>query len=147
MRMKRYALLVAVFAVACLPAKGQGNRSEFSGDFTANYQSAVTGQNVTDSATYSGGFLVTYRYHFSDWAAFEVNYSRTRYTQFYSGSTGTITSWTQANTQEATMAFVVKRFSQFNGRLQPFAESSSKRTKTRDAKSQLKLNGRNQNSF
>jgi len=121
MRMKR-ALLVAVLAVACAPARGQKNHSEFSGDFTANFQSSVSGQNVTDSPTYSGGFLVNYRYHFSDWGAFELNYSRTRYTQFYSSSTGAITSFTQANAQEGTMAFVFKHWSQFNGRLQPFGE-------------------------
>jgi len=118
----KWALLAAVLAVASAPANGQGNRSEFNASFTANYQSSVSGQNVTDNPTYSGGILANYRYHFSDWGAFEVNYSRTRYTQFYSGSTGAITSFTQANAQEATMAFVFKHWSALNGRLEPFAE-------------------------
>jgi len=123
MRMKAAVLIVFVaLAVACTPAIAQGNRSEFSGDFTGNYQSGVSGQNVTDSPTYSGGFLVNYRFHFNNWGALELNYSRTRYTQFYSGGTGTITSWSQASAQEATMAFVYSFGSQLNGRLTPFAE-------------------------
>lgn len=119
----KWALLAAVIAVACVPASGQGNHSEFGANFTVNYQSTVSGQNVTDSPTYSGGFLVNYRYHFSDWGAFEFNYSRTRYTQFYSGSTGAITSFTQATAQEGTMGFVFRHFSFFNGRLKPFGEA------------------------
>jgi Outer membrane protein beta-barrel domain len=124
MQMKS-ALLLAVFAVTCAPTMAQKNHSEFSGDFTGNFQSTVNGQNITDRPTYSGGFLVNYRYHFTDWAALEVNYSRTRYTQFYSGGTGIISSWTQANAQEATMAFVVHFWERFNGRLRPFAEGGT----------------------
>lgn len=121
MRIKA-ALLLAALAFACGRSMAQGNRSEFSADFTGNFQSNVSGQNVTDHATYSGGFLANYRYHFSDWGAFEINYSRTRYTQFYSGGTGIITSWTQSTAQEATMAFVAHFWDRFNGRLQPFGE-------------------------
>jgi opacity protein-like surface antigen len=117
-------MLVACF-LACTPAMAQGNRSEFSGDFTVNYQSTVTGQNVTDNATYSGGFLVNYRFHFNSWGALEANYSRTRYTQFYSGGTGIINSWTQAKAQEATMAFVYTFGPRFNGRLTPYAEAGT----------------------
>jgi outer membrane immunogenic protein len=116
------ALLLAVLAIASVPARAQKNRSEFSADLTANFQSTVSGQSITDGPTYSGGLLANYRYHFTDWGAFEVNYSRTRYTQYYSGSTGIISSWTQATAQEATMAFVVHFWDRFNGRLQPFAE-------------------------
>jgi outer membrane immunogenic protein len=115
------ALLLVVFAITCLPAIAQKNHSEFSADFTGDFQSTVSGQNITDGPTYSGGFLANYRYHFNDWGAFEVNYSRTRYTQFYS-SNGIITSWTQAKAQEATFAFVVHFLEKFNGRLRPFGE-------------------------
>lgn len=120
MRMK-WVLMLALFTLACVPSMAQKNHSEFSADFTVNFQSTVSGQNITDGSTYSGGFLVNYRYHFSDWGAFEVNYSRTRYTQFYSTS-GIITSWTQAKAQEGTMAFVYKLGSRLGGRLQPFVE-------------------------
>jgi opacity protein-like surface antigen len=123
MRMKAAVLTAfAALAVVCTPAMAQGNHSEFSADFTGNYQSTVSGQNVTDRPSYSGGFLVNYRLHFNDWGAVELNYSRTRYTQVYSGSTGNITSWSQATAQEATMAFVYSFASRLNGRLIPFAE-------------------------
>jgi outer membrane immunogenic protein len=121
MQMKS-APLLAVLAITCVPAMAQNNRSEFSADVTGDFQSTVSGQNVTDSPTYSGGFLANYRYHFTDWGAVEVNYSRTRYTQFYSGTAGFINSWTQATAQEVTMAFVVHFWDKFNGRLRPFAE-------------------------
>ena len=119
------ALAFCAVALACTRASAQGNRSEFSGDFTVNYQSSVTGQNVTDDPTYSGGFLANYRFHFNNWGAIEVNYSRTRYTQFYSGGTGIINSWTQANAQEVTMAFVYSFGQRLNGRLTPFAEGGT----------------------
>ncbi|HTU33302.1 MAG TPA: outer membrane beta-barrel protein [Candidatus Acidoferrum sp.] len=123
MRIKAAVLVSsAALLICCAPAVAQGNRSEFFGGGTLDYQSTATGQNITDSPTYSGGYLIDYRYHFNDWAAVEVNYSHTRYTQFYSGGTGLINSWTQANTKEATMAFVYQFWSRFNGRLRPFAE-------------------------
>lgn len=123
MRTKAAVLIVfAALAIGCTPAMAQASRSEFSGDFTVNYPTAATGQNITDSPTYSGGFLVNYRFHFNDWGAIELNYGRTRYTQFYSGGTGIINSWTQANAQEATMAFVYSFGARLNGRLTPFAE-------------------------
>ena len=123
MRIRAAVLLgSAALAIFCTPAVAQGNHSEFFGGGTANYQSAVTGQNITDKPTYSAGYLINYRFHFNSWGAVELNYDHTRYTQFYSGGTGNITSWTQANAKEVTMAFVAQFWSRFNGRLQPFAE-------------------------
>lgn len=123
MRIKAAVLVIfAALLVCCDPAVAQGNHSEFFGGGTLNYQSTASGQDITDSPTYSWGYLINYRYHFNDWGAIEVNYAHTRYTQFYSGGTGLINSWTQASTKEATMAFVFHHFSRFNGRLRPFAE-------------------------
>ncbi|HEX5424196.1 MAG TPA: outer membrane beta-barrel protein [Candidatus Acidoferrales bacterium] len=123
MRIKAAVLVSsAVLLICCAPAMAQGNHSEFFGGATVNYQSTATGQNITDSPTYSAGYLLNYRFHFNDWAAVEVNYAHTRYTQFYSGGTGIINSWTQANAKEASMAFVFQFWSRFNGRLQPFVE-------------------------
>jgi opacity protein-like surface antigen len=124
MRMKP-ALLLLVVAFACGPAMAQRDHSEFAGAFAAYFNSNASGQGITDGPTNSGGFLINYRYHFNDWAALEVNYSRTRYTQYYSGAGGFITSWTQATAQEATMAFVVHFWPQLNGRLRPFGEAGT----------------------
>lgn len=126
MRIKAAVVLVgAVLLVSCGPALAQENHSEFFGGGAANFQSTVSGQNVTDNPTYSGGYLLNYRFHFNNWGAVEVNYDHTRYTQFYSNGVGQITSFTQANAKELTMAFVVQFWSRFNGRLQPFAEAGT----------------------
>ena len=121
----RLALLLAVVLFASWPARAQNGRSEVAAAFTGFYQGTASGQNVTDSSTYSGGLLANYRYHFNDWGAIEVNYSRTRNTQFYAGVGGVINSWTQATAQEVSMAFVYKFGSFRNGWLRPFAEAGT----------------------
>ncbi|HXW57162.1 MAG TPA: hypothetical protein VEJ67_15545 [Candidatus Cybelea sp.] len=121
----KWAVVVALFAVSSISARAQGDRSEFSADFAGFYQSRASGQDVTDIPTYSGGLIANYRYHFSNWGAVEVNYSRNRYTQLYENSVGLITSFTQATAQEVSMGFIFKFWSRFNGRLQPFAEGGA----------------------
>ena len=126
MRIKPAVLVSsAVLLICCAPAMAQRNHSEFFGGANVDYQSTVTGQNITDSPTYSAGYLLNYRLHLNDWAAVEVNYAHTRYTQTYSGGTGFTNSWTQANAKEITTAFVFQFWSRFNGRLQPFAEAGT----------------------
>lgn len=115
-------LLLALLGSVSTSSMAQKNNGEVSVDFTGNFQSNTSGQGITDGPSYSGGFLASYRYHFTDWGAVEVNYSRTRYTQFYSGAGNIISSWTQATAQEATFAFVAHFWDHFNGRLRPFAE-------------------------
>jgi opacity protein-like surface antigen len=125
MTVMKSAVLIALFAITCISARAQGDRFEFSGDFAGFYQSRASGQNVTDIPTYSGGFIANYRYHFNDWGAVEVNYSRNRYTQLYQNGVGLISSFTQATAQELSMAFIYQFWSRFNGRLQPFAEGGT----------------------
>lgn len=117
------AVVVALFAVPFCSAQAQGNHSEFSASFAGFYQNRASGQDVTDIPTYSGGLLANYRYHFSDWGAFQVTYSRNRYTQLYQNGAGFITSFTQATMQEISMGFVYKLPWTFrSGRLKPFVE-------------------------
>src|SRR5690348_6811044 len=126
MRIKAAVMLAgAALFVFSGSALAQGNHSEFFGGGTANFQSTVSGQNITDNPTYSAGYLLNYRLHFNDWAAVEVNYGHTRYTQYYSNGVGQITSFTQANAKELTMAFVVHFWARFSGRLQHFAEAGT----------------------
>jgi len=121
MRM-RPSLLLALFALLALPTFAQNNHSEVAAAFTGNFQSNVSGQNITDAPSYSGGLLVNYRYHFNDHFSLEGNYARTRYTQFYENGAGLVTSWTQATAQEVTMGAVWTFNSIWNGRLQPFVD-------------------------
>lgn len=96
--------LVALFS---LPAFAQNANSEVSASFTGNFQSQASGLGTTDNATNSGGFLIDYRYHFNSWSALEVDYGRTRFTQYYSPTGGSIDSQTQANLNQITFSYVV----------------------------------------
>lgn len=122
-RLRAIALFIAlVFSLG--PAFGQnGSRSELSIDFTGDFQKQVTGLSVTDSATYSGGGLADYRYHFSDWSAIELNYSYTRFTQNYSYTSGN--AITQANAQEFTLAYVSTLGKPASARIRPFVEAGT----------------------
>jgi outer membrane immunogenic protein len=121
MRFKSVVLVCAVAVLMfALPALAQdGARSEVSVDFTGNFQSQASGLGVTDSPTYSGGFLANYRYHFNDWSAIEVNYDYTRFTQYYTPSTDSIT---QAKAQEFTLAYVNTLGFKPSARIKPFVE-------------------------
>jgi opacity protein-like surface antigen len=119
MRIK-VGLLVATFALFSLPGMAQEGHSEVSANFTGNFQNQSSGFGVTDSPTYSGGLLVNYRYHFNRWSAVEVNYGYNRFTQVYSSG-----SFTQANTNEVTLAYVFTFGIPTEARFHPFAEAGT----------------------
>jgi outer membrane immunogenic protein len=124
MRFKSVVLVcaAALFTFA-LPALAQDNgRSEVSVDFTGNFQKQASGLGITDSPTYSGGFLANYRYHFNDWSAIEVNYDYTRFSQYYYPAGGSIT---QANVQEFTLAYVNTLGTKPTARFRPFVEAGT----------------------
>ncbi|HVB85611.1 MAG TPA: outer membrane beta-barrel protein [Candidatus Dormibacteraeota bacterium] len=120
MRIKA-AVLALALSLFCLPALAQFNgRSEVSVDFTGNFQKQATGFGITDSPSYSGGFLINYRYHFDRWSALEVNYGRTNFTQYY--STG---DQTQSNANEVTFAYVNTFGVSRHARFRPFVEAGT----------------------
>jgi len=130
MRIKAAVLALAV-SLFCLPALAQFNgRSEVSVDFTGNFQKQATGSSsflgsgagITDSASYAGGFLLNYQYHFSNWNAIEVNYAQTRYTQYYSGLSP---YQTQSNAHEVTLAYVNTLGFSAHARFRPFVEAGT----------------------
>jgi len=118
-------VLFAMLATFSLPAFAQNTflaNSEVSAAFMGNFQSKTSGQNVSDAASYSGGPLLNYRYHFTEHIALEANYTRTRYTQFYENGADLVTSWTQATAQEVTLGVVWKFSPIWHDRLSPYAE-------------------------
>lgn len=116
-------VLVCAMALLALPALAQDStRSDVSADFTGDFQMQASGLGVTDSATYSGGLLANYRYHFNDWSAIEVNYAYTRFTQNYFPSGG---SSTQAKAQEFTLAYVNTLGTKPSARFRPFVEAGT----------------------
>jgi len=116
----KVGLLLAALALMAAPIFAQGGNSEVSANFTGNFQKQASGLGVTDNASYSGGFLANYRYHFNDWSAVEVNYGYTRFSQYYSSG-----SITQANAHEATFAYQFTFGIPRDARLRPFLEAGT----------------------
>ena len=119
MRIK-VALVLAALALFSLPALAQNGNSEVSVNFTGNFQKSAAGFGVSDNPSYSGGLLANYRYHFNRWSAIEVNYSHTRFSQFYNNATAT-----QANVNEATFAYLFTFGVPQEARLHPFVEAGT----------------------
>lgn len=111
---------VALLALLSLPARAQEGSSEVSVNFTGNFQTQATGFGQSDTPSYSGGLLVNYRYHFNRWSAIEVNYGYTRFTHFYNSG-----EFTQANTNEATFAYLFTFGIPNEARLRPFLETGT----------------------
>jgi opacity protein-like surface antigen len=120
MRIKA-AVLALALSLFCIPALAQLNsRSEVSADFTGNFQKQAAGFGITDSPSYSGGFLLNYRYHFDNWSAIEVNYAHTNFTQYYSSG-----DQTQSNANEVTLAYVNTFGVSRHARFRPFVEAGT----------------------
>src|SRR5208283_209988 len=116
-------LILAALALISAPIFAQGGNSEGSAKFTGNFQNQASGLGVTDSSSYSGGFLANYRYHFNRWSALETNYGYTRFSQTYNN--GTSTSVSQANVHEATFAYQFTFGVPSDARFRPFAEAGT----------------------
>lgn len=66
-------------------AQGVISKSEISVSVMGDYQQYSSGNNIGQSATNGGGFLLGYRYHFSRLIAAELDYGRTRVSEVYDG--------------------------------------------------------------
>jgi outer membrane immunogenic protein len=119
MRIK-VSLLLATLAILSLPALAQEGNSEVSANFTGNFQKQALGFGLTDTASDSAGLLANYRYHFNRWSGVEVNYSYTRYSQYYDSG-----SFTQATAQEASFAYLFTFGIPRESRFHPFAEAGA----------------------
>jgi opacity protein-like surface antigen len=82
-----------------------GGRNEVSVQGTGFFTKDSQGNGLSQHTTDSGGFLVSYRYHFNRWLAADASYGYTRNTQqnFSSGAALDV----QANVHQATGALVV----------------------------------------
>jgi opacity protein-like surface antigen len=119
MRIK-IVLAWAALVLFSLPALAQEGNSEVSANFTGNFQKSASGFGVSDSPSYSGGLLVNYRYHFNRWSAVEVNYSHTRFSQFYNNGAAT-----QADVNEGTFAYQFTFGISEEARFHPFVEAGT----------------------
>jgi outer membrane immunogenic protein len=133
MRIKS-AVLALALALFCIPAMAQfSGHSEISAAFTGNFQKQASGTGpfvntkgdvVTDTPTHAGGFLLNYRYDFSNWNAVEVNYAQTRFAQSFKGPGGE-SLYAQSNVRELTMAYVNTLGFSAEARFRPFVEAGT----------------------
>jgi opacity protein-like surface antigen len=106
MNMLRKSILYTVIVLALVSfSAAQEQRSEIAVQGTGFFTKDSIGGGVTQRATETGGFLVSYRYWFTRWIGAQADYGYDRNTQqFLSGSTF---SRVQANIHQATGGFVV----------------------------------------
>jgi outer membrane immunogenic protein len=106
--MRGKAIVVGVFAIllAGLPAIAQDElRQEISVQGTGFFTKDSTGNGVFQHSTDTGGFVLSYRYHFNKWVAADASYGYIRNTQqnFISSSASNV----ETDVHQATGALVV----------------------------------------
>lgn len=117
--MKR-VLIVSLGMVLCisLAASAQENRSEISLQGTGLFTSSTTGNGTDYSATNSGGFLGTYRYHLNRWISLEGAYGYSVNTQKYSLSSSAFRI--QSGLHDFTGSVVMNLPSRNHSRINPY---------------------------
>jgi opacity protein-like surface antigen len=107
--MKLRSIIAVVFGIffifiASAQADERGTQ-EFSVQGTGDFTKDSTTNRILQHSTNSGGFLLSYRYHFNSWFSADVSYGRDRETQrnIAPGSTLSV----QSNVHRATVAGVV----------------------------------------
>jgi len=106
--MIRKSLIATVFGVL-VSASGamaqEGRWQEIGVQGTGFFTKDSTGNGINQHATDTGGFLLSYRYHFNRWLAADASYGYARNTQQNFTSSGPFN--VQANVHQATGALVV----------------------------------------
>jgi opacity protein-like surface antigen len=103
--MLRTGLFIALVTFLTISvALAQESRSEFSLQGTGFFTKATSGTNTSYSATQTGGFLATYRYHLHRGLSAEVVYGFDRNTQKFNYSNATFRI--QSNNHQATAGLV-----------------------------------------
>jgi len=102
-------IAVATVLGALLCASGtmaqEGRWQEISVQGTGFFTKDSSGDGINQHATDTGGFLLSYRYHFNRWLAADASYGYARNTQQNFNSSGPLS--VQANVHQATGALVV----------------------------------------
>jgi len=83
----------------------EGRWQEISVQGTGFFTKDSSGDGINQRATDTGGFLLSYRYHFTRWLAADASYGYARSTQQNLTSSGPLS--VQANVHQATGALVV----------------------------------------
>jgi len=115
---KAVVLVICVTLFLSLAAFAQENRSEISLQGTGLFTRDTSGNGNSYSATESGGFLGTYRYHINHWMSAEAAYGYSLDTQKYS-SAGAFRI--QSRIHQLTGAMVFNLPSRPSSRISPYA--------------------------
>jgi outer membrane immunogenic protein len=115
---KVVVIAVGIGLSLSLAASAQENRSEISLQGGGLFTSGTTGNGTSYSATESGGFLGTYRYHLNHWISVEGAYGYTANTQKYSLSSGAFRI--QSGIHDFTGSLIVNLPSHHHSRINPY---------------------------
>ena len=96
---------ILVSASGAMAQEGRGRWHEIGVQGTGFLTKDSTGNGINQHATDTGGFLLSYRYHFNRWLAADASYGYARNTQQNFASPGPFS--VQANVHQATGALVV----------------------------------------
>jgi hypothetical protein len=99
------ATILGVLLCASGVMAQEGRWQEISVQGTGLFTKDSSGNGINQHATDTGGFLLSYRYHFSRWLAADASYGYARNTQQDFSSSGPLS--VQANVHQATGALVV----------------------------------------
>jgi opacity protein-like surface antigen len=99
------AAVLAVLVNASQSMAQEGRWQEISVQGISFFTKDSSGNGINQHATDTGGFLLSYRYHFNSWLAADASYGYARNTQQNLTSSGPFS--VQANVHQATGALVV----------------------------------------
>jgi opacity protein-like surface antigen len=117
MRKAAVVLVTGVILFLTVAAFAQENRSEISLQGTGLFTKDTSGNGNSYSATESGGFLGTYRYHLNHWLSAEAAYGYSLDTQKYS-SAGAFRI--QSHIHQLTGAMILNLPSRPSSRISPY---------------------------
>lgn len=99
------AVVFGIFFIFIASAQAdERGTQEFSVQGTGDFTKNSTTNRVIQHSTNSGGFLLSYRYHFNSWFSADVSYGRDRETQRNISPAGTLS--VQSNVHQVTVAGV-----------------------------------------
>src|ERR1700737_5538845 len=99
------AMVLGILVRASEAAAQEGRWQDISVQGSGFFTKDSSGNGINQHATDTGGFLLSYRYHFNRWLAADASYGYARNTQENFTSSGPFS--VQANVHQATGALVV----------------------------------------
>jgi opacity protein-like surface antigen len=103
---KRFIVCLLFVLSLCAVSVAQEGRHEFTVQGSGFFTKETTNSGITNSPTYSGGFLAGYRYNLTKWIGVEADYDYFRSSQKYFKTAGL--TYVPTNTHAVTGSAVIK---------------------------------------